>query len=162
MTSILLSNGYHLAAAREDQLAEPLAPLPIFGFRFAHSHYCDLPFASSVRSTYSFRILSAEDGVGPREFRERYYGCVSITERSDVEIASGKKIESLKTAFAEIMFGAPWICRRCLNSSLKPGRRRLLRYASACMCSLPCILHLLTYCSSKQCLYFTSTARAST
>ncbi|KAH8685891.1 hypothetical protein BGZ60DRAFT_466532 [Tricladium varicosporioides] len=28
------------------------------------------------------------------------------------------------------MFGAPWICRRCMNTYLKPGRRRLIRFAS--------------------------------
>merc|ERR1712093_436494 len=28
------------------------------------------------------------------------------------------------------MFGAPWICRRCINSYLKPGSRRLLRSSS--------------------------------
>ncbi|KAH6713143.1 hypothetical protein BKA61DRAFT_633241 [Leptodontidium sp. MPI-SDFR-AT-0119] len=28
------------------------------------------------------------------------------------------------------MFGAPWICRRCINTYLKPGRRRLLRFSS--------------------------------
>ncbi|KAL2071629.1 hypothetical protein VTL71DRAFT_12864 [Oculimacula yallundae] len=28
------------------------------------------------------------------------------------------------------MLGASWICRRCLNASLKPGRRRLLRFTS--------------------------------
>ncbi|CAG8949819.1 hypothetical protein HYFRA_00004144 [Hymenoscyphus fraxineus] len=28
------------------------------------------------------------------------------------------------------MFGAPWICRRCINTCLKPARRRLLRFAS--------------------------------
>ncbi|TVY80491.1 putative peptide chain release factor [Lachnellula suecica] len=28
------------------------------------------------------------------------------------------------------MFGAPWICRRCINTYLKPARRRLLRFSS--------------------------------
>ncbi|KAI9048602.1 hypothetical protein LZ554_007434 [Drepanopeziza brunnea f. sp. 'monogermtubi'] len=28
------------------------------------------------------------------------------------------------------MFRAPWICRRCINTHLKPGRRRLLRFSS--------------------------------
>src|SRR4051812_19159548 len=28
------------------------------------------------------------------------------------------------------MFGAPWICRRCINTYLRPNKQRLLRFAS--------------------------------
>jgi hypothetical protein len=40
--------------------------------------------------------------------------------------------KALRTAIG--MFGAPWICRRCINTYLKPGRRRLWRFASTSKC----------------------------
>ena len=46
----------------------------------------------------------------------------------------GKVLETFRRArqasVQSIMFGAPWICRRCINTCLKPGRRRLIRFSS--------------------------------